>query len=575
MNKLKSIVFGLLTITMLAVFLTSCEKETFDEKNFIQESEKLNVKKDIEYQKNGQNDCTGNIFENVNCHNPNEENKTAVVKLYIGLTTVPNAQRECTGTLINNTSQDKRPLIITARHCACGLEIGTESPNSYIRFNYEENCTGGAASNYTDLQGLTLLAYDEKADMALLEMSEQIPSSLNTYFAGWDRSSSIPQSTYSIHHPEITGPDYKKYCEDNDAPVSYDGSAYFDNTGCAEDLDGDGENEEYTINNVDFYEVDFDLGTTTVGSSGSPLFNQNDMIVGTNYGKLFSNSCVKHYGRFKDAWDVFDDFLCPTGNCPTVLPGIPNTGQSQQDLFITNQAVSNVSPSVGTSITISCTANVVNATASLLNPDPKLEFYLSNNTTLDLSDISLGYELPTIGYSDTNDDRSRTVTVQGSWGSGTKYILFVADADNDHIESNENNNVEYVQINISGNSDPDLIIDNITTNRTSVCPFGRVYTTTEVKNTGDEYATSNTILKYYLSTDNTYSNNDRFLGWDYVDGLDPNEIGTETALLRIPRTTLPGSYYILSYADRTNICDESNENNNVGYKSINVVACKK
>lgn len=511
----------------------------------------------------GQQDCEGNQFENVNCHYQNEEIKSAVVRLTSYFTST-SGYRECTGTLINNTSEDKTPYIITARHCACGLDIGVSSPNSFIKFDYEEDCDGQAL-DYTTLYGLTLLAYDDNADVALLQISEPIPSSLDTYFVGWDRSFDLPERSYSIHHPDISGPDYKKYQKDDDPAILYDGTAEIDNTGCG----------EYTLQDVNFFEVDFNLGTSKSGSSGAPLFNQSDKLVGALYGRAVSNSCAKHYGRIRDAWSVLSPFLCPTGDCPTKMTGLSSSDSNNFDIFLSNQFVSNTNLSEGDNLTISCIHNVANAAVNQLSPNPDVKFYVSNDLIVDASDKYLGRESSSIGISDPNDFEDRNVTVTNSWGCGTKYILFVADANQEHGESNENNNLEYVQINIDCGDGPDLIIEEVTSSKTTTCPYEYVYTTTKVKNIGDYISTINTRLKYYLSTNDTYEpNTDVFLARDYVNDLEPSEVGNETAWLRSPANTLPGNYYLLFVADETDICAESNENNNVGSVPVTIVSCR-
>lgn len=76
-------------------------------------------------------------------------------------------------------------------------------------------------------------------------------------------------------------------------------------------------------------------------------------------------------------------------------------------------------------------------------------YWLSNDTTLDASDISLGME--NVGSLAPGESQSDTFsfTYNASWGTGTKYILFEADHYREINESNETNNVVYRAINVS------------------------------------------------------------------------------------------------------------------------------
>lgn len=128
---------------------------------------------------------------------------------------------------------------------------------------------------------------------------------------------------------------------------------------------------------------------------------------------------------------------------------IPDPNYTEPDIFITDENVSNTNPSVGELITLSCHQHAANTSVAELNPKPDIDFYVSDDTSLDDTDIYLGSENSGIGTSDPYDIENRNATVLDSWGIGTKYILFFADANDDHIESNEANNIEYIEININ------------------------------------------------------------------------------------------------------------------------------
>ncbi len=117
---------------------------------------------------------------------------------------------------------------------------------------------------------------------------------------------------------------------------------------------------------------------------------------------------------------------------------------------------------------------------------------------------------------------------------------------------------------------PDLRILSQNVTPSTVSPGSNITASCYVKNQGDAVASSS-YLKYYLSTDWTYSGNDVYLGYDYVPSLQPNASSYVSELLTIPSNTEDGVYYILFYADANQTVEESDENNNIGFFRINVM----
>ena len=142
---------------------------------------------------------SGNCENNVNCPIGNDwqKEKRAVVVLVAGASF-------CSGSLLNNPSQDTTPFLITAHHC------GTTGTASWVFvFNYESpNCTNINAAQNQIISGATLLATNTKSDFSLLKLSSKVPLNYHPFFEGWNNSNVIPDSVVCIHHPEG---DIKKY----------------------------------------------------------------------------------------------------------------------------------------------------------------------------------------------------------------------------------------------------------------------------------------------------------------------------------------------------------------------------
>lgn len=218
----------------------------------------------------------------------------------------------CSGSLINNTLQDRTPYLLTANHCY-------SNPSTYsFRFNWispdpvcatTQNSTNGPTNQV--ISGSELVARRAQSDFLLLELNEDIPTSWDAVWNGWDRSDIAPAKTFGIHHPSG---DIMKVCVDNDAP---------------EAIEPNGE-EVWHIS-------DWDLGVTEGGSSGSPLFDPNGRIIGQLWrgwaacSGTNDNGEYDEYGRFGISWDAgaspsarLKDWLDPNNSGVTTLDPYPS-----------------------------------------------------------------------------------------------------------------------------------------------------------------------------------------------------------------------------------------------------------
>ncbi|MDD2636194.1 MAG: T9SS type A sorting domain-containing protein [Bacteroidales bacterium] len=190
----------------------------------------------------------------------------------------------CTGAMINNVKEDFTPYFLTANHC---LGDGFNPNTALFRFHYK-NPTCNATSyygTYWTFTGSSLRANASISDFALLELNnynvnDNIDKIAGIHFAGWNRNNLPPLSGAGIHHPK--GDAMKISLYGNTVVNSF-------------------------INNVYVYSwlLNFDDGIVEKGSSGSPLFNQNHLIVGQLYGTTDDNyiTCKNQdgdavYGRF-------------------------------------------------------------------------------------------------------------------------------------------------------------------------------------------------------------------------------------------------------------------------------------
>ena len=212
----------------------------------------------------------------------------------------------CSAALINNTSFDLTPYVLTAYHC-----VDPETPGEHNWFSFyfkhqSSSCSGSNGSYSYSRTGSTLRSSYYYSDFALLEMDYTPAASFNGYYAGWNRSSSPPQLSAGIHHP---GGDPKKINYDNDNAFS----------------DG-----WYTSNT--HWRLNWDEGGTEGGSSGSPLFDDEKLIVGQLHGG--SGECgsgTDYYGKMNTSWTGggtsstrLSDWLDPSGTGYVSVTGTYN-----------------------------------------------------------------------------------------------------------------------------------------------------------------------------------------------------------------------------------------------------------
>jgi hypothetical protein len=100
---------------------------------------------------------------------------------------------KCSGSLLNNTSQDFRPYFLTAYHCL------TSSITSWaFRFQYKSSVCSASSIYYN---GCNQRAGWSTTDFLLVELTQNVFNDRIAYL-GWDRSSSASSNGTGIHHPQ-------------------------------------------------------------------------------------------------------------------------------------------------------------------------------------------------------------------------------------------------------------------------------------------------------------------------------------------------------------------------------------
>lgn len=226
----------------------------------------------------------------------------------------------CTGSLVNNTSNNKEPYFLTANHCLSS-SVGSWA----FRFNWRSTVnrcasfSGSVSGAFNQTaSGAQLLMNSNKSDAVLLRITDAafFNSNPDVVWAGWNRSTTnIPNLTFGVHHPSG---DVQKVCRDDNNPARVDTP-----------FNGNNAASMWLINNNT---GGWELGVTEPGSSGSPLFNQLGQVVGVlSAGSAACSGTVDNggfdiYGRFGVAWDFgstsssrLRDWLDPTNTGVTSI----------------------------------------------------------------------------------------------------------------------------------------------------------------------------------------------------------------------------------------------------------------
>lgn len=268
---------------------------------------------------------------NINCSPVGDswqDEKDGVARIYI---VEGNSAGWCTGSLINNTAQDCKPYFLTALHC--GVNTSANNMNNWrFYFRYESpNCNNPNSAGSLDdhyVTGCLRIADSDDgggnsgSDFLLVKLGNNNnetsvvntlkSSSFSGYWNGWKAATSSTQGGAGIHHP---AGDIKKIS-------TFNGTTQSTSWGSA----GGSHWQMSWSSNSNGH------GVTEGGSSGSPLFNNSGLIVGTlTGGSSFCNNPTSPdlYGKMSYHWtsngtannERLKPWLDPTNSNVTTLIG--------------------------------------------------------------------------------------------------------------------------------------------------------------------------------------------------------------------------------------------------------------
>ncbi|MFO0042791.1 MAG: hypothetical protein ACK55W_12765 [Pseudomonadota bacterium] len=235
--------------------------------------------------------------------------------------------RICTGSLLNNTRNDRRMLFVTATHC----EVTAANAASLVVFwNFESpTCrTPGSAqsgsgaivgpTNQTQNGAIVLAATnnpfagggtpDTRSDFTLLELTQPANPAFNLWWAGWDRRAAPPlcgpvAPCASIHHPDGD----EKRITFSEAPMVL--GSISQASGVHWTVSWDPTPSVARLPNLPAPQPSsLPPSVTEPGSSGSPMYNAQQRLVGVLSGGASACGVAEaqltdEYGQLAKAWD--------------------------------------------------------------------------------------------------------------------------------------------------------------------------------------------------------------------------------------------------------------------------------
>lgn len=293
----------------------------------------------------------------------------------------------CSGALINNVRMDKTPYVYSANHCLDG-------DGSSFRFDFFYqylNCNGTGVSPVKFITGGEIKAFisynsntgiNNSSDFLLLLITKDLsskPWSDSLYFAGWDATGTSSVGL-AIHHPAGARKRFSFPRQVFNYGTKYWGVNWYTNP---------------------------NRGCTEQGSSGSPLFNANKLIIGdlsTGESSCDNPAGSDYYGKLSYAWTnnnnsnngkKIQPWLDPDNTGVRTLPGMNFHGVVGVQDYSSHIEYFNVNPNPSTgNVTVKGSfketvgrCNVYNAMGMLVSSD---DIALSPTFNLNLGHLTNG-----------------------------------------------------------------------------------------------------------------------------------------------------------------------------------------
>ncbi|MCR5888599.1 hypothetical protein LRS06_12660 [Hymenobacter sp. J193] len=292
-------------------------------------------------------------------------------------------------------------------------------------------------------------------------------------------------------------------------------------------------------------------------STSSPLIGEYTNSYSSNPGTVYGTGSTGAVTvRFATSYYNYAGFAASI-SCVTTVP--------KPDLAVQGASVQPLSVVAGNNVYV--TSSIYNLTGTTATSS-SVGYYLSKDAKLDGSDILIGNSTGSNLAVGASSYREASVQIPSITNTGNYYLLFVGDYQDAVAESNEDNNIATVSVNVIPAA-VDLVMTQANVTPTSTAPGNAISLTSYIQNTGNTNASSSSV-GYYLSTDTKLDSKDQLLTSTFGGTLYASYSNYANAYTNIPSSVVPGTYYVLFAADYQDLVTETNEDNNVTAVAITV-----
>jgi len=347
----------------------------------------------------------------------------------------------CSGSLINDTANDRKMYFMTANHCsitsgnAASLVVYWNYQNSFCRTPGSAQSGQAGDGSLTQFHtGSFFRAANAPSDFTLVELDDPPVGAYNHFWAGWDRSTGNFTCTAAapcagIHHPST---DEKRitYVTTTTATTSYNSTT----------SPGDGTHvwAHWATDPPGPFTVP---GVTEGGSSGSPLYNAAGRFIGQLHGGPSScgatgDNLSDYYGRFSVSWTGggtnstrLSNWLDAGNTGATTIAGIENGGGCTPPAPPTGVTATAASQ---TQINVSWTASAGATSYNILRSTTSGGPYslAGTSATTSFSDPGLTcntayyYVVQAVGACTSGNSAQATATTNACSGGGNQVLTF-------------------------------------------------------------------------------------------------------------------------------------------------------